>query len=163
MKRPAFISFAILLIAVIANGQRSRTPRFTRYPASVETAQVTKIDFRRSPGASSYRTRLTEALRKGVNFAGRYILTGWGCGTGCTNGAVIDARTGVVYFPDELAGVSGYDETFEFRKNSRLLIINGSPGSRSETGNGMAAGTYFYEWKATRFRLVRSIVDKANQ
>ena len=149
--------------AMPAFAQRSANPSFTRYPATVEKARATKIDFRRSPGASTYRTRLTEALREGVNFAGRYILTGWGCGTGCTNGAIIDARTGVVYFPDELAGVSGYDETFEFCKSSRLLIINGSPGSRSETDNGVPAGKYYFEWKSNRFRLVRSIVDKTNQ
>ncbi len=96
MKCVLFAFVCAWFAAGLAFGQN---PTFERYPAIVEPAKAKAIDFRNSPGASTFRTRLREALAGGVNFAGHFILTGWGCGTGCTNGAVIDARTGRVFFP----------------------------------------------------------------
>jgi hypothetical protein len=100
-----------------------------------------------------------------VNFAGHFILTGWGCGTGCISGAIIDARNGRVYFPDELAAMGtfyseqdGYDdELLRYRATSRLLILKGVPGSRADTDPPRPQGTYYFEWLGTRFRLLRSV------
>jgi len=143
--------------------QKRGLPTFGQYPATVEKAKARSINFKRSPGASTYRTRLTEALREGVNFAGHYIVTGWGCGTGCSNAAVIEARTGVVTFPGEFYNIdSRYGDTYsdplmDFKKNSRLLIVHGSPGPATESGPGKPSGDYYYEWRNNRFRLLKFV------
>src|SRR5690242_19062012 len=98
MKRVILLSVVVLWLGLSASAQR--VPTFRQYPAKVERATARSIDFKNSPGASSFRTRLREALRGGVNFAGHYIVAGWGCGTGCISGAIIDGRTGRVYFPE---------------------------------------------------------------
>jgi len=166
MKRVVLLAFALGPLAAVSFGQRARSLEFKGYPATVERTAAKAIDFKASPGASTFRTRLRDALEEGVNFAGHFILTGWGCGTGCTNGAVIDARNGRVYFPDELAGVGGYDEpdgkTFTFQKNSRLLIICGTPGPDREDVPARKHGTYYYEWRSNRFRLIKFVPDDEN-
>ena len=165
---------AIVLTCFAAGIAIGQEPTFGRYPAVVEPVKAKAIDFRGSPGASAFRTRLREAFEGGVNFAGHYILTGWGCGTGCTSGAIIDARTGRVYFPEELAGVavwfgSGPDddfETFEFRKDSRLLIIRGTAGPMEEQDDVDVVswqGTYYYQWLGTRFRMIKFVPDESRK
>src|SRR5690606_441694 len=122
------------------------------------------IDFRRSPGARTFRNRLRGAIKGDVNFSGRYILTGRGCGTGCSQMAVIDARTGRVYFPDPLSGVSAWFagveddyEVYTYRKNSRLLIVRGTPGPMTDGNSDQKEGTYFYEWRANRLHLIKFV------
>lgn len=165
MKRVTRLSFAVALLSVFAIGQQTQSVEFRSYPAAVEKKTAKAIDFKNSPGASTFRTRLREALKGQVNFAGRFILTGWGCGTGCSHGAVIDGKTGRVFFPDELAGVAGYDgpegETFTFRKNSRLLILRGTPGPDIEGAPERKQGIYYYEWRANRFRLIKFVPDES--
>src|SRR5262244_2754969 len=104
MKSPLLIAAVAYLLTFQAYSQKS-TPTFGQYPASVEKARVKSIDFKHNPDARTFRTRLGEALKEGVNFAGHYVVAGWGCGTGCVSGAIIDARTGSVFWPTELGGV----------------------------------------------------------
>ena len=141
-------------------------PSFSRYGVPVERKSARSIDFRRSPGASSFRTRISSAFREPVNFAGHYILTGWGCGTGCIYSAIIDVRDGRVYFPMQLAGLGvAYNDTeyeedpLVYRKNSRLLILKGSPGVMDNEAD-KPTGTYYYEWNGNRLRLVRFVGKK---
>jgi hypothetical protein len=102
-----------------------------------------------------FRTRLREAARRRPNFAGHYVLTAWGCGTGCRIGALIDAKTGRVHwFPHQ--AYADYDappdfEPIRFRLDSRLLVIFGAPDEEDEAG----LGTYYYNFDGGRFRLVR--------
>ncbi|HMQ02897.1 MAG TPA: hypothetical protein PKD26_03200 [Pyrinomonadaceae bacterium] len=170
MVRIFLISVVLFLLGTLALGQRQQVPGHSAYPAKVEKATAKAIDLRRSPGASTYRTRLREGLRGGVNFAGRYILTGWGCGTGCTYAAVIDGRTGRVYFPDQLKAITVWFgrtdeefETFDYKKDSRLLILRGTPGPMDEdldVFDNPKQGTYYYEWMGTRFRLIKFVPEE---
>jgi hypothetical protein len=126
-----------------------RVPRaFRGKPAPVKIS---------SPQARMFRTMLRENAKEGVNFAGQYILATWGCGSGCSSIAVIDARTGKVYFTPflMLVGIALYQELgpLDYRQDSRLLKV---VGSRND-GN---VGTYFYEWKNNRFKLVRAYENK---
>src|SRR5512140_2109705 len=102
MKRSVFVIVTVLLLAAGSFAQAAKRPTFSKYPAAVEKPRVKSVDFRHDASARSFRTRLTEAFRGGVNFAGHYVLVGWGCGTGCTNGAIIDTRTGKVIWPEQL-------------------------------------------------------------
>lgn len=141
-------------------------PKFSQYRASVEKPRVKTINFRGNPGARSFRTRLTEGLRDGVNFAGHYVVVGWGCGTGCISGAIIDTRTGNVFWPEQFNALSVWygdgnyaNEPVEFKKNSRLLVIHGIPGEKDDDAPAKPSGLYFYEWKNNRLRQV-SFVSK---
>jgi hypothetical protein len=132
-------------------------PRFAAYHEAVYKgrAVAVKID---SKDSRNYKTVLREAVRdNGVNFAGHYTLATWFCGTNCNQMAVVDVKTGQTYFTPGLMSVvmgipnQSLDMT-EFKANSRLLKVVGRT-------NGKDYGTWFYEWKNNRFRLVKAYKD----
>jgi hypothetical protein len=162
MKRVIAIFIAGLVFAIAGSSQS--TPKFATYPAAVERARIRSIDFKRNPEARSFRTRLSSGLRDGVNFAGHYVLVGWGCGTGCISGAIIDAQTGNVFWPEQFNalatwyGESEYvDKPVDYRKNSRLLIITGIPGQKDDDAPQKPSGVYYYEWKNNRLRQLKFV------
>jgi hypothetical protein len=168
MKRLSFPFIFIGLVAISALAQPATRPGFRSYPATVDKARVSAINFKNNPGARTMRTRLTEALHGGVNFAGHYIVAGWGCGTVCISGAIIEARTGNVLWPLPLnalgvwyAGDSYVKDPVEYRKNSRLLIIRGSPGVK-DNEQEKPNGEYYYEWTGSDLRQVKFIPYKTN-
>jgi hypothetical protein len=147
----------------------AQRPAFSAYAVSVEKARVRAIDFKASPDAKSFRTRLSAAIKEGVNFAGHYIVVGWGCGTGCISGAIIDAKNGRVYWPIQFyamaTGIDGndyVDKPVEYRKNSRLLILRGSPGVKDNDPE-KPSGEYYYEWRNNDLRLVKLIPYKSSE
>lgn len=118
-----------------------------------------------------YRTRLLAAAGTSPNFAGNYILALWGCGTACTEGAVIDPKTGTIswlpYFVVGCSfGLTCGDQVeppqIEFRADSRLLILNGQRGivqgrsSAPSRENISAAGRFYYLFEHGQFRLLRA-------
>jgi hypothetical protein len=69
--------------------------------------------------ARSHATAIRRGVASGPNFAGRYTVVTWGCGTHCQRFALVDARTGrTTVSPIHL--VRGA----EFRENSTLFIAN---------------------------------------
>ncbi len=134
---------------------KSNTPEFSDYKVSVTKAKPKPIVFTGNREARMFRTRLRQANLGAVNFAGRYIFTYWGCGTGCVYGAIINTRTGVVYFPEETAGIAfGMnipDEPLQYRKDSKLFILHGN------AGNSEKAGVSYLVWEGTKFRQVNFV------
>jgi hypothetical protein len=136
--------------------RQPRAPRFEDYPAAkgfTGRPAPAVISGRR---ARLYRTMIRTQAREGPNFAGHYTLATWGCGTGCLEFAVVDARTGRVYFhpkAETVAGVTYQDEErLQFRRDSRLFIVSGhllGGGGVEDTGK------FYYEWRSNRFRLLR--------
>lgn len=164
---------ACLVLAAGAAGEPSLAqgaagPRFEDYRVAVRRGRVAPLDVRSHRLARTYRTLMRRQLREeGVNFAGRYTLASVGCGTGCSVTAVIDARDGRAYFPDELNGwtsiVGDYDipegeEQRMFRADSRLLRVVGRPniGRADEERHG-PSGIYYYAWANNRLRLVKFV------
>jgi len=106
--------------------------------------------------------RMTAAA--GAKFAGHYAVGEWGCGTGCTQTAVVDVRTGAVYegpfgmLPKGSINYAAGSEDEElgifYQLNSRLLVAVGCPSFREN------CGTYSYEWTGTRFKQVRMVPMK---
>jgi hypothetical protein len=167
MQRHLLIAITVLFLSTFAIGQNSRQPLFGSYRAPVEKARAKSINFRNNPGARTMRTRLSEALPDGINFAGHFIVVGWGCGTGCISGAIIDARTGNVLWPLPLYalgvwydGNSYVDKPVDYQKNSRLLIITGSPGVKDNQPD-KPNGKYFYEWRGNQLKLIKFIPLKS--
>jgi hypothetical protein len=134
----------------------SGTPKFSDFPVRIE--QITKsaaIDFRGNPTAHLYRTVLRAAAESGPNFAGHYMIADLGCGSSCSYAAMIDERTGKVYFDqrmEDLSGVRVDDDRLQFQVNSSLLIVLGGPHEDEEHG-----GIFYYRWTGEAFKLLRFV------
>lgn len=78
-------------------------------------------DFRKRDRAfNSFRTRIRDGMKSGPNFAGRYSVIQFGCGTGCSMVIVGDNKTGRPKdFP--LGGEANMYLTLRFNVNSRLM------------------------------------------
>lgn len=120
------VSVALLLLPNLACAEQPEQflhyylyDDFRRHPVSeTYTGTPAAVDLESHPQARQFRTRLTEGAKQGPNFAGRYTVVEWGCGTSCQQLAVIDARTGHV--SDWLTTELGSD----YRLDSRLFIKN---------------------------------------
>jgi tetratricopeptide (TPR) repeat protein len=115
------------------------------------------------PRKRNYRTRIREARNAKPNLAGRYILTVWGCGSGCNTGAVVDATTGkVIMLPFALATAFVGDEEaigpdFYLRPNSALIVFAGKFESEDDTWqdpSGGRGGYHYFVFDGTRFRYL---------
>ena len=154
------LSSIVLLCSVYTFAQK--TINYSQFPAKVETKSAVGINLKSHAEAKHYRTNLSNALSNSdVNFAGKYILVSWGCGSGCSQGAIIDARTGNVFFPNELQGVYaggltlGEHDMLEFKKNSCLLLIYGYSGSGFNPENPTHHGIYYYQWNGKALKLLK--------
>jgi hypothetical protein len=157
MKKTVFLFIVTVLVSIPVLAQRG-VPTFAQYRVRAEKITPKAVNLASHKNARMYRTNLRNAAREGVNFAGHFILTTWGCGTNCNEGAIIDARTGRVFFPKELEGFSigqgkwSYDlEVIDFKPNSTLIAINGYSGGYLNRDNA-AEGIYFYQWTGTAFK-----------
>jgi hypothetical protein len=142
-------------------------PSYAAYPASPYVGPNAKLQIADDPEAWRYRTRLREWSRAKVNFAGHYILATWGCGTGCVQIMIIDAKSGRVFHPkgirtnvsvnvhDELlrGGASWHGEgSVQFEPDSELLVLIGSPEEEIAR-----RGISYYVWHDDQLRLIRHV------
>ena len=104
-------------------------------------------------------------MASGVNFAGHFVIATWGCGAGCAMSSIVDAKTGQVYFPDEIRDNSSMhantvdNEKFPliYQKDSNLLIVLGSP---DEGNDHKKDGISYYRWTGKKLELVRFIKNE---
>lgn len=162
----ALLFISLLFVGSLAN-HRQAVPRFENYAAPVYKGKFAPVNLRSAKDASSFRTRLRDGAKEGVNFAGHYALVQWGCGTGCVQVGIIDAKTGTVYFPDQLGGFGVWlwddnEEALQFKPNSRLLVMSGFPSTESNSDNPKS-GLYYYEWTGTRLKLIKFVEKKREQ
>lgn len=163
-----FVAVLILCFGAAdgALAQGGKNPTFAQFAAKKMTGKAAPVDFNSHSEANNFRTRLKEAASGAVNFAGSFVIAIWGCGTGCVRAAVINAKTGAVYFPGELSGTAaaagnwaGDKETLEFKPNSRLLILRGKPGNYTGDGEGI----FYFEWTGKVFRKIKFVEVKPNE
>jgi hypothetical protein len=137
------------------------TPRFEDFPEPEQFKGKPAAVRLATREARKYRTVISEGAREGPNFAGSYTLVEWGCGAGCVQFAVADAKTGAVFMPPFyvgpralLEGETGEpEEPLQFRVDSKLLIVS---GSRNEKGEGV----YYYKWDKNRLTLIATAAVK---
>ena len=99
-------------------------PRFDQYPAlATFNGSVAPADVRSSPQVRLFRTRIREGAKQGPNFAGHYTIVFWGCGTGCVSLAIVDARTGKVFFPSNLGSIDNVNVAYEELESSDGRLI----------------------------------------
>ena len=161
MKIRIVLLTTLLLVFASFVFAQSKTPTFAQYAAKVETIKNVKVNLKSHKNANSYRTNLRNAAKEGVNFAGHFILSTWGCGTNCSQTAIIDARNGKVFFPDELEGAGfGFCELPDeaepvvSQADSRLLVLNGFKGGDLESAN-TPCRIYYLEWTGAKFKQVK--------
>ena len=77
-------------------GSCSPTPSFDDYHTDQSFNGRAKVDFSTNQAARHYRTAITKDVATGVNFAGKYVMSIWGCGDNCQGSAVINAETGKI-------------------------------------------------------------------
>jgi hypothetical protein len=115
-----------------------------------------------SSEARRYRTVIRHGAADGSNFAGHFAVVAWGCGSSCSERAIVDTRSGHVYFDRRLRdldttqakAINDKDEQFPayFSVSSRLLVIVGAP-NEDESRDGVA----FYEWTGSQLKLLRFV------
>jgi hypothetical protein len=96
---------------------------------------------------------LREGARKGPNFAGHFTITYWGCGhTDCATLAIINARTGRVYFaPFDI------ESDIHYRRSSRLLLVDPRITYATEEQVPGPRIQYWYVWNGCILALVDSV------
>lgn len=94
---------------------------FDQFPVNkIETEKtILKINTNQHSFSKRYKTMIKQTYEnETINFAGKYILNYWGCGSPCQVGIAINTINGkLIEIPSASVG-------YEFRKNSRLLIVN---------------------------------------
>jgi hypothetical protein len=150
----------------VEDGASFHPPAFADYVADNFQGRSASVDLASHPLASRFRTRLREAADRGPNFAGHYTIASWGCGSGCFQHAIVDARNGRVFFPPQVQFVEvmrvaepehlSVEDVLRryFRRDSALFIVVGRPLT-GEPLDGKDEGIFYYRWTGTALRLVR--------
>jgi hypothetical protein len=134
---------------------------FNRYPARVSAKPHKPVppDVRRGT-PHLYRTVIRQEAKQAPDFAGNYILIRIGCGAATVCPAILDANTGTVFFPPKLRVASALlldtgdtdVDTLNYRQNSRLLIVFGTPNENPKN-DGMS----YYLWRSDKLTLIRFV------
>jgi hypothetical protein len=140
------ISFVIVLFCFLNPQSATRSapcdskklPTFEDYPTSAVYEGKAHSPVLATPLDRKYRTTITEAIAAGANFAGHFAIAAWGCGMGCKEFVVVDVKTGIVHDPrfDEIGyhypstpdydpGWQCYSDLLTYRRDSRLLVVEG--------------------------------------
>ncbi|MGA9997435.1 MAG: hypothetical protein WBP93_18595 [Pyrinomonadaceae bacterium] len=166
MKILLALLFIITLFVSSPAQQQQSVPRFEDYAATVYKGKRAPVNVKSSGLARNFRTMLRDGAKEGVNFAGHYTLASWGCGTACMQVAIIDAKTGTVYFPEQIFTFSVWywgdnDDALQFKPNSRLLMMSGFPPNEAN-GEEPKSGLHYYEWTGERLKLVK-LIEKSRE
>lgn len=91
---------------------------------NVYSGPIAKPDFnRRDKKFATFRTRITEGMKNGVNFSGEYALTEIGCGTSCSVAVLSNIRTGEQFeFP--IGGEESGPLSLKYAADSSLLVTS---------------------------------------
>jgi hypothetical protein len=151
------IALLILLLSLFGAALAQQfLPQFEAYPVSERFSAKPAPAIISNPRARLFRTMITTQAKGQPNFAGHYNLATWGCGSDCRGFALIDARTGKVYFHLRALNVAGVpfqdEDRLQFRPDSRLLIISGWVDG---VGGYQEEAKFYYVWENNRFRLIR--------
>jgi hypothetical protein len=99
--------------------------QFSNYKVGVYKGKLASPDFKTDPAAYEYRTKIkSECKTQGINFAGHFTLTHWGCGSDCEAVAIVDRVSGKIFF----SNLFTLDQSVFFRvkckPDSKMLLIN---------------------------------------
>lgn len=122
------VTYVVLLAAIsrtaLASRQHSQKdipPSFQEYAIEVAEIRNPRLDLKSHPVGRTFPTVLRRGVRQnGVNFAGRFSLVEWGCGSDCRWFAIIDLRNGRIYRESSFVLLRGA----QYRADSALFVAN---------------------------------------
>ena len=142
----------MLAAALAVSSGQAAVPTFESYPAGDVFKGIPAAPKLDTPAARTFRTEIRRQAAAGPNFAGHFTLAMWGCGSGCSSFAVIDAVTGKVAFPrfssedGRTDGRTTCHRGLDFQLSSTLLVVSGQV-------NGVV-GTHYFNWSNGTFTKV---------
>lgn len=151
---------------------RSRVlPRFEDYPAREIFTGTNAAPKLATPDEQKYADQIRGEYEgeKAPNFAGSMVVIHWSCGAPCMRMAIIDAKTGDVYFPPiSVEGIgarffalpllrvrdvaSSQNPELQFRPNSSLMVIRATPNHWKSNASSY---TYYFLWRQNHWTLLR--------
>jgi hypothetical protein len=155
---------AVYLLPLLVFAQE-RVPRFEDFPAQADWYGPNAVLKLTTPSERMFRTRLSAAAKESPDFAGHYRFAGWGCGSACAAGAIIDLQTGTVYPPPMGGKQPGWDrwifsggvleDSFvEYRRDSRLMLV------RRQAFDPAMQELHYFEWDGARFVKLLDVLEK---
>lgn len=124
---------------------------------SVYEGESAEVDFGSFPGAEIFRTRIVEGVQNGPNYAGKYAVIEWGCGTSCQGHAIVDVTNGeiVAYGLPSALGA-------EYYATSTLLVIN-PPTRLPEPIPDYGREADYYEMRGGQLTFIAKQIDGAKE
>ena len=165
MRRLLLITLIAISLVSCQDKSKKKEDSISTIPLNSERTVKADINFKSNPIAERYRTVITEKYNElEVNFASYYIITTWGCGSGCVTGVMVDTRDGIVYSMPEDKEWGGNGTYIESKKESKLLITvavaQGPSGEIEEIRK-------YWDWnedlKKFKFIKEESILVKSNK
>lgn len=152
MNKLITIIFLIFSIFSFAHA-KDAIPQFSEYPVNVYTGKTAKLDIS-DPDARMFRTRLSEALKEPVDFAGEYVIATWGCGAMCRSYSFINKKTGKL-LQDGFGGEEQQEDVVGAKPNSRLIITNEEV--RNSDYEVKSIAIRFYILEKGKFKLLKTL------
>ena len=158
--RPACIILFLLISFIEGIAENVKVPSYKDFAVTnIFKGKPAEVNLSSDPDAYMFRTQLRRQAADGPNFAGHYKIAIWGCGTSCQQFAIIDSQNGRVFFPPVLPYVTfvqwdGTNAGLQFRIDSNLLILHGSPKEEPKVG------TFYYLWQTNVLRLIQADFKK---
>jgi hypothetical protein len=158
--------------------QSAETPRFEDYPVREAFTGKPAAPILATGEQRMYSTRIRNGVSRGTdvwigsyknpvksegpNFAGRYFVIRWGCGSQCLMMATVDAETGMVYAPPLADKNSLFvpldnlsDKETDLRPDSSLMILR---NACRDFKDRRTCGTYYFNWKDNHFVLIKFVL-----
>lgn len=133
----------------------ANAPRFEDFPTHRPTVMHPARPILATADARLYRTVIRDAAAEGPNFAGDFTIVRWGCGSACVDWTILSARTGRMFFAEDLrmlVNLRGLDERLTYWPDSRLLVLVGMPRE-----DAAREGILFLEWTGRALRRLRYV------
>ena len=148
----------------------SAVPTFEQYAAERSAPfSPVPLDLQSNPIARRHSTLIREQMTHGPNYADHYRVVFWGCGTSCSQFAVVNLKTGHVialkgmysvahdinlrtdrFLPD----TDSKSNELRFKKDSNLLVLVGAVVADHSKKVGFKEGASYYVLKSENLQFV---------
>jgi len=138
-------------------------PKFSTYPTPKYDGPIASPDVESHPRSKLYRTKIREGVKDGPNFAGHYTIVWWGCGTSCSELAIVDVRNGKVFHPRNIRYVvfddvdpdalrPPKDLLVQYHVDSNLMVIMGGINEDPKQ-----RGISYFLWQRNQLKRIRFV------
>jgi hypothetical protein len=142
----AFTKFTIIFVAIgfLSFSTSAETIlKFSDYAVvPIKFKQAQSVDLNSHEKARAYRTKLREGFKKPANFAQKYVVVTFGCGSSCQVNWIINKESGRVL------GMVGTTYGAAYKKDSRLIMADPIPSYQADFSDKKNS-QYMESYKAT--------------